>query len=236
MDLGLKDKLIVVGGGAGGIGRVVCKTLLAEGAEVIIADVANGDVDLSNQTGTQEFFQTLRKSHEKLSGYCSLVYGGGGENSFLDASPHEIESVLQDTLLAAIYPIQEAVRWMKETGGGQIVVVSSINSMLGLNEFAYDVAKGALNRIAPDIATGCGKYGVRATTLCLGTVCGTPSWKGREEDIIRIASAIPDGQVTMAKEVANTIAFLLSHHAAILNGSTIIADRGWSLKPPFKSQ
>ncbi|KKQ75764.1 MAG: hypothetical protein US98_C0060G0002 [Parcubacteria group bacterium GW2011_GWC1_38_6] len=236
MDLGLKNKLIVVGGGAGGIGRIVCETLLTEGAEVIVADVANGDIDLCSPNETQRFFQDLKKHHKQLSGYCSLVYGGGGESGLLDSSLLEIRSVLNNTLLAAVFPIQEAVRWMKKTGGGNIVVVSSVNSILGLNEFAYDIAKGALNRIAPDIATGHGKDGIYATTLCLGTICGTPSWKNRDKDLVRIASAIPDNKVTTTQEVANMIAFLLSHHSMMLNGSTIIADRGWSLKPPFKSQ
>ena len=75
---------------------------------------------------------------------------------------------------------------------------------------------------------------MRAVTLCPGTICGTPSWEGREADLERIASAIPDGRVTTAREVANAVAFLVSSHGAMFNGSTIIADRGWHLRPLFK--
>ena len=123
---------------------------------------------------------------------------------------------------------------MKETGGGHIVIVSSINSVLGLNEFAYDAAKGALNRIAPDIATSCGQYGIYAVTLCLGTIGGTPSWKGKEEELQKIAENVPDRKITDVNEVAKVIAFLLSNHAKMFNGCALLADRGWHLKPAFK--
>ncbi|MDI6602624.1 MAG: SDR family oxidoreductase [Patescibacteria group bacterium] len=233
MELGLKDKLIVVGGGAGGIGSAVCEILRKEEAQVVIADLKNG-VDLGDPHKVKDFFTDLREHYKNLYGYCSLVYGGGGENGVIDADSTEIEKELRDTLLAGVYPIQEAVRWMKEIGEGHIVVVSSINSVLGLNEFAYDLAKGAINRVAPDIATGCGKYGIYAVTLCLGTIGGTPSWIGKEDQLRKIADAIPDKKVTDVNEAARVIAFLLSKHSEVFNGCTLLADRGWHLKPVFK--
>lgn len=233
MELGLKNQVIVIGGGAGGIGSALYKVLAQEGAQVFVADLVNG-IDLGSPQPVKDFFADLRRKHRKLYGYCSLVYGGGGESGIIDATPTEIQGEIHGTLLAAVYPIQEAIRWMKETGGGHIVVVSSINSVLGLNEFAYDLAKGALNRIAPDIATSCGKYGIYAVTLCLGTVGGTPSWAGKEDQLKKIANAIPDKKVTDVNEVSRVIAFLLSDHAKMFNGCNLLADRGWHLKPVFK--
>ena len=177
MNLGLKDKVIVTGGGAGSIGSVTCKLLEEKGAEVIVADLKNG-IDLSKPDKVKKFFKKLHNKYPSLYGYCSFVYGGGGESGLVNASPYEIKREINNTLLAAVYPIQEAVKWMKKTGGGHIVIVSSINSTLGLNEFAYDIAKGGLNRIGPDIATAYGKYNIYAITICLGTIIGTPSWKG----------------------------------------------------------
>lgn len=229
MDLGLQGKLIVVGGGSGGIGRFVVEILRQEGAEVVVADLKTG-IDLANPQEVQKFFAGLRQTHEKLHGYCSLAWGGS-DSPLHCATPEEIQETWKNTFLAALYPVQEAVRWMRETGGGHIIVASSINSLLGLNEFSYDAAKGALNRIAPDICTGYGKDGIFAVTLCPGTVVGTPSWEGKAEILARIASTIPDGKLTTTTEVANTIAFLLSPHAVMFNGGTLIADRGWHLRP-----
>ena len=235
MDLKLKDKVIIVGGGEGGIGTVVCDFLREEGARVISLDKKKGD-DLSNPEMVKRVFSEIRKHNRELYGYCSLTYGGGGESGILEATPWDVEGELRGTLLSAVYPIQEAIRWMKETGGGHIVIVSSINSVLGLNEFAYDLAKGALNRIAPDIAIGCGKYGIYAVTLCPGNVIDTPAWKDKQADIERIAKVIPDGKPEKSIDVARTVAFLVSPFGEMFNGCTLIADRGWHLKPLFKDK
>jgi len=230
MELGLKDKLIAIGGGAGSIGTVLCDILRSEGAEVIIADKKNG-FDLSKPQKTKLFFNAYLS---KLYGYVSLVYGGNGEKGILDSQPSDIAQELNGTLLAAVYPIQEAARLMAKNHGGHIVIVSSVNSILGLNEFAYDMAKGALNRVAPDIATSCGKFGVYAVTLCLGTVAETSSWKGKKSSLKKIAASVPDRKITTPEQAAWLIAFLLSDYARPFNGATLIADRGWHLRPFFK--
>ena len=59
MDLGLKDKLIVVGGGAGSLGSAICQTLREEDAKVLVADIIKG-LDLSDPEQVNSFFQELR--------------------------------------------------------------------------------------------------------------------------------------------------------------------------------
>ncbi len=232
--------LVVVGGAAGGVGQVVCLILRQQGFYVVGVDRQSPvdcvvtQTDLAKQYEVATFFETLREEHRELHGYVSLVWGGTGQG-FLETSSGDLEKTWRDTFLAALYPVQEAARWMKETGGGYIVLASSINSVLGLDEFSYDAAKGAVNRIAPDIATSCGKHGVYATTLLPGTIGGTPSWVGKEAELERIAAEIPDGRVTDAREVAEWIAFLLSGGIKAVNGQEIRLDRGWSIsKPGFK--
>jgi len=111
---------------------------------------------------------------------------------------------------------------MLMTEEGSHIVIVLANSILGSGKFAYNLASDAINRIAPDIAISCGKFGIYATTLCLGTVRET----GKEEVLEKIAESIPNKQVTTAEKAANIIAFLLSDYANAFNGSTLIADRG----------
>ena len=233
MHLNLEGKVIVMGGGGGGIGTIVHEELVQEKATPVMADLKTG-VDLSDPDDCQRFFSGLKTKYKKIDGYVSLVYGGGGTTGIGGVKPEEMEQVMRQTFYAAFYPVQEAITWMKETGGGQIVIVSSVNSILGLNETAYDCAKGAINRIAADIATSCGRYGIYATTLLLGTVAGTPSWAGKNEDLETLAKTISDGKIITASQVAQTIAFLLTPPATIFNGSELIADKGWRLKPQWK--
>lgn len=230
MNLNFKDKVVVVGGGEGSVGKVLMQMLRDEGAMAVSLDISLGH-DLGDPTALQEIFTDLKSEYTKIDGYCSLVYGGVGNNEPLTVTPEEITASIKNTLLAGLYPAQESARWMSETGGGGIVMVSSINSMLGTGEFAYDISKGGLNRIAPDLATACGAKGVYISTLCPGTIAHSSSWKDKEETLKRITSAIPDGKVTTPEEVAATILFLLSDYGRMFNGSTVVADRGWSLRP-----
>ncbi len=233
MDLNLEGKMIVLGGGGGGIGTAVSEELTRRKATPVTADLKTG-VDLSDPDDCRRFFAGLKTKHKKMDGYVSLVYGGGGTTGIGNVMPEELEQVMRQTFFAAFYPVQEAIAWMKGTGGGQIVVVSSVNSILGLNETAYDCAKGATNRIAADIATSCGRYGIYATTLLLGTVAGTPTWAGKDKDLARLARTISDGKAITATQVAQAISFLLTPPASIFNGSELIADKGWRLKPQWK--
>lgn len=233
--------LVIVGGAAGEVGQATCGTLRSNGFHIVGADRKYPSpfgveyVDLSDPRDVSRFFTALREEHQTIHSYVSLVWGGLAEKGFSDVTYPEMAETLRHTFYSALWPAQEAVRWMKEAGGGYVVIVSSINSVLGLNEFAYDAAKGALNRIAPDIATSCGKYGVYATTLLPGTIGGTPSWVGKEAELERIAAEIPDGRVTTAQEVADWITFLLSGGVEAVNGQEIRLDRGWSVsKPGFK--
>ena len=235
MHLNLEGKTIVVGGGGGGIGIHLCEILKREKAVAVPADLKSG-IDLADPDHCRRFFDGLKKIHKRMDGYVSLVYGGGGTTGIGGVTPSEMDRVMRQTFYAAFYPVQEAIAWMKETGGGQIVIVSSVNSVLGLNEAAYDCAKGATNRIAPDIATSCGRFGIYATTLLIGSVAGTPSWswKGRGEVLEEIAAGISDGKAITVDEVARTIAFLLTPPATIFNGSELVADKGWRLTPHWR--
>ncbi|MBI4101385.1 MAG: SDR family oxidoreductase [Candidatus Nealsonbacteria bacterium] len=233
MDLGLKGKVIIVGGGHGGIGSFIGRALREEGAIVVSLDFQDGK-NLADPAIVVDIFADLRKRFPQgIHGYVSSVYGGEVNAQFLDSTPQQFAEVFDHTFLAAFYPIQETVKWMKETGGGHIVVISSINSFLGLNQFAYDAAKGALNRIAPDVAVTHGQDGIYITTLCPGTVAPTPPWKGREEMLARVAETIPDRHVTHPGEIGAITAFLLSQHAQAFTGCTLIADRGWSMVGPM---
>jgi NAD(P)-dependent dehydrogenase (short-subunit alcohol dehydrogenase family) len=239
MDIGIKDKLIIVGGGAGGVGTVVSQVLREEGATVEVADIQAG-TDLSDSEAVREFFDQAEARHRmRVVGFVSSVYGGsGGKNltPFIETRPEELEAEFRGTFLAAFYPIQEAVRRMRDNDGGNIVILSSINSWLGLDETPYDCMKGALNRIAPNIAQAHAGEGICATTLILGTIKATPSWVGLEHELARIEQSIPGGRATTAEEVAQLVAFLLSSHATPFNGGEIPADRGWHLRPSFKKE
>lgn len=233
MDLGLKDKLVVVGGGEGGVGTALCKALKEEGAIVVSADIKSG-IDLSSHEKTREFFSNLRQQyHQGLYGFVSSVYDGQtAKIPFIDATQEQMDIAYKGTYSAAYWPAIEAARWMKETGGGHILVLSTVNTKLGLAEGPYETMKGAVNRIAPSIATQYGSKGVYAITLLAGTIAPTPPWEGHDDLLEQVRKTIPDKRVTTPEEVSNVIAFLLSSYANAFNGNELLMDRGWTLVGP----
>lgn len=234
MDLKLKDRVIVVGGADGGVGQATVRLLQKEGAITVAAD--RPQVDLADSESVKAFFANLQ--FPAIHGYVSLVWHGKEEGELLSITPEGLEGQFHNTLFAVIYPCQTAIKLMQKTGGGSIVIVSSVNALLGLGETAYDMCKAALNQLARNIATGYGRYNIRANALCPGTIGGTPSWLERcRKDpglLKKISDAMPDGKVTTATEMAQVIAFLLSEKSAMFNGATLICDRGWSLTPSMK--
>jgi NAD(P)-dependent dehydrogenase (short-subunit alcohol dehydrogenase family) len=234
MNLGFQKKTIVLGGGGGGIGQATKKLLLAEGADVLVADRASG-TDFSDQHNVATYFNQLKKTHDKIDGYVSLVHGGDHPvANLMEVSLDEIEYSMDNTFYAALYPILESVRWMAKTGGGSIVVVSSINTQLGLGgQIGYDMAKGGLNRLGPDFLPCFEEHGVYVVTLCPGTVCKTKPWEGQDDVLEEVRQTIPDKIVTEPREVAHAIAFYLSEWGRMFNGSTVVADRGWSITKHF---
>ena len=230
MDLCLKDKVVVVVGGAGNLGTVICDVLREEGAVVRIADIKlDSSHDMSKEKLARDYIQSVVQEHRRLDGLITATYGGSEGKPFHATLASQMKHEFHHTFLAPFNSARMAANWMSQNGGGGMVFVSSVNSGMGLNEVAYDVAKGALDRLAPDIAADYGKQGIHAVTLCPGTVGGTPSWEGREEELARIARSIPDGRLTNAREIAQAAAFFLSPHGKMFTGQRIVCDRAWSL-------
>ena len=233
MDLGLKDKRIVVTGAMGGIGTEICKVLEEEGARVVPVDIKSG-TDLGDAVQTHEYFQELREQYKKIDGFVSSVYGGpGGQSGLHEVRLDDFESDMRNTFYAVFYPVKEALTWMRETGGGHIVVITSINAHLGLGEWGYDIAKAGLEQMVRNLATWHSNEGIYSFALAPGTVAPTPAWEGKGDVLAAIARSIPDGKVTHPSEVANFVAFLLSSYARMAIGNTILGDRAWSYKKDF---
>lgn len=235
MELGLKNRVIVLGGGAGGIGQATVEFLTEEGAIVVVAD--RDRADLGDKQSTGAFFASLRREYPAIHGYVSLVWHGAAEGDLTQVTEEGLHAQVHDTLYGAVWPCQAAIEWMKETGGGSIVIVSSINSVVGVGQTDYDICKAGLNQLARDIATGYASSHIRANALCPGSV-DTHVWdKLRSEDpklFQKLSSVTPDGRLTSAVETAKVIAFLLSDVSSMFNGATLIADRGWSIFPSFE--
>ncbi|OHA64852.1 MAG: hypothetical protein A2672_01550 [Candidatus Wildermuthbacteria bacterium RIFCSPHIGHO2_01_FULL_49_22b] len=233
--LDMEGQTIIVLGGAGAVGTAICERLQKEGANVVVADIKDvlNPVDLSQEQEVEKFFGQLKKDHPRIHGLVSSVYGGPNKQY---EGLHEVrfEEVLEDirhTLIAPCRAIKATVEWMRQTGGGRIVVISSINAHLALGELGYDIAKAGLDKFVLEAALSHARDGIYIFDLAPGTIAPTPAWQGAEQQktLEGIRATIPDHQVTTPHEVAGIVSFLLCDATAVsLIGHPIIADRLWA--------
>jgi L-fucose dehydrogenase len=252
MDLHLTDKIIVVSGGAKGIGEGIAKVLAAEGAIPVIVGRNAADNQLAvnaiEQAGgkawqveaelaePQECEKAIRLVLEKWNRIDGLVNnaglndGVGLENGSYEqfiASLHK--SVVHYYLLA-----HHALPALKQSKGA-IVNISSKTAETGQgNTSGYAAANGGRNALTREWAVELLKYGIRVNAIVVAE-CWTPQYEkwiqtlsNAAEKLREITGRIPLGnRMTTCEEIANTTAFLLSDRSSHTTGQLIHVDGGY---------
>lgn len=251
MDIRFDNKVVVVTGGASGIGEAAVLRFAQLGAAVAILDrdeatgrkVAEGltqagkrarcyECDVSSPAAVRETLATIAREWDGIDVLVSNAgiqrYGNAVDTS--DALWEEVMSInLKGTLHLARYGLPEVIK----RGGGALVAVSSVQALAALPESAaYVTAKHALLGLVRSIALDYAKHNIRANCVCPGTV-DTPllrralaaaSEPGKLMARINRAHAL--GRAARAEEVANAIVFLASDWASFITGTTLVVDGG----------
>ena len=118
-------------------------------------------------------------------------------------------------------------------GKGSIVLSSSVNAITGIGETPYSCAKAALHALALNLAVHYGPQGINANAVAIGTVSSPAIWKGALHNdpaiLEKIGSKIPRRTVGSPDEAAAVLTFLASPDAALVNGTVVVADGGWTV-------
>lgn len=236
MDLGLKGKVIPVGGGAGGVGKAVCAFLESEGAIPIAWDIKTG-TDLSDPKEVDEAFGHVLKVYGRIDGYVSSVYGcaPGGFSRPLLATVQEMRIAYDYTFLAAMLPTQKAANILIEQGdGGALVILATINGThrVALKESGYDEAKAGLIQWGQNVAVTALDYGVHTVIYSMGTIKETDPWVGHDDLLALVESQIPGKKAATPRDIAPIVGIFLSPFGRMFNGH-IVADLGWHLTHDF---
>ncbi len=252
MDLQLKDKIILVSGGAKGIGEGIVKTLAAEGAIPIIIGRSEKDnlttvaevqdaggvafqvvAELSDPVQCKE---AIEKVMQQLGGIDGLVNNAGVNDGVgLEKGSYQqfIDSLHKNVVhyyLLAHYALP-ALKHSK----GSIVNISSKTADTGQGgTSAYAAANGGRNALTREWAVELLKYGIRVNAVVVAE-CFTPLYERwiaslphPEEKLKEINSRIPLGnRMTTTEEIANTVAFLLSAKSSHTTGQLLYVDGGY---------
>jgi NAD(P)-dependent dehydrogenase (short-subunit alcohol dehydrogenase family) len=235
----LAGKVAIVTGGASGIGAAIAARFRDEGATVAVLDVAElADVrcDVTDQAAVDAAFDGVVADHGRLD---ALVNSAGIAHIGTVATTTEadLDRVYAVNVKGVANALRAGVRHMVAGGGGAIVNLASIASVVGIpDRFAYSMSKGAVLAMTYSVATDFVDAGIRCNAISPARV-HTPfvdrflaeSYPGREAEMFAaLAATQPVGRMAAPEEVAGLAAYLCSDEAAFVTGSNHLIDGGFT--------
>jgi len=251
MDLGLKDKAVIVTGGAAGIGGAICHSLAQEGAIPVVLDRQAPEaawwkslqalqpqarafqLELSDEAACHQAVQATLT----LSGHLRGLVNNAGVNDGvgLEAGRQAFVASLERNLVHAYLMAHLCAPHLRASQGA-IVNISSKTAVTGQGGTSgYTASKGALLALTREWAASLRADGVRVNAVLPAEVM-TPLYRrwldGFDDPAAKLAGItrrIPLGQrMTTAQEIADTVVFLLSDRASHTTGQWVFVDGGYT--------
>ena len=252
MDLGLKDKIIIITGGAKGIGLGIAKVLAGEGAIPVIVDrdEAAGKkavMDIEDASGNAACFtaeltdpsackNVVEEIWNRFGRIDGLVNNAGVNDGVgLESGDYErFMASLHKNVVHYYLVAHYALGALKKSKGAIINITSKTAETGQGNTSAYAAANGGRNALTREWAVELLKHGIRVNAIVVAE-CWTPMYEdwlqtlsNPEEKLKEIESKIPFGnRMTTAGEIGNMAAFLLSERSGHTTGQLIHVDGGY---------
>ena len=249
MDLGLKDKIIIVTGGAKGIGAGITKALAAEGAipvivgrskednEAIVNEIKTGFAVTAELTHPEESANAVKATIEKFGKIDGLVNNAGVNDGVgLEKGNYEaFITSLHKNLIHYYLMAHHALPELIKTKGSIVNIGSKVAETGQGNTSAYAASNGGRNALTREWAVELLKYGIRVNAVMVAE-CYTPLYDkwiktlpDPEETLKKINDKIPLGKrMTTAGEIADMVVFLLSGRSSHTTGQLIYVDGGYT--------
>lgn len=242
-------KVVIVTGGATGIGRGISEILAREGARVVIANrsvdsgrsaeeairAAGGEslfvpTDITREADCRSLVETAVNHYGKLD---ALVNNAGiFPRSELEETTEELwDQIFDVNLKGAFFCCKYAVPHLRANGGGSIVHIGSANAYVGApNLFAYSIAKGGMITMTRNMANALAKDRIRTNFVNPGwviteTEVDIQAQEGHDEAWLEEAARrMPLGRHQVPEDAAYLVLFLVSDEANQVNGEQIGVD------------
>ncbi len=245
----LKNKVALITGGAQGLGKEMAKSMIKEGARVIISDI-NEDVlqktaeEIScdhlvlDVTNKDQWQQVITKIKDDIGSLNILVnnagMGGGGD---VESTDIELWDLVHKVNLDSVFlGCKFAIPLMRDSGNGSIINISSMSGIVAShNTSAYNSSKAAVRHVSKSIALHCAKstnlvrcnslHPVFTRTAMVQSMIDAAPERNIEQKLIK---QIPIRRLAEPIDIANAAVFLASDEASFITGTELIVDGGLS--------
>ena len=243
-----RDRVVLITGGASGIGRAAVSRFAQEGARVVLVDLESSDgealaadlrgeghdvtlvaASVTDEAAVEAVYRDVRDQHGRLD---VLVNNAGIVlESFGATTPlAEWRQVLEVNLDGAFLMARSAIPLMVESGGGAIVNLASMLGHVSVPGAAsYVASKHAVVGLTKSLALEHARDGVRVNAVCPGFI-KTPMIALDIELDPTLPGRHPIGRLGEPEEVVAVVAFLASDEASFVTGSSYVVDGGYTVQ------
>lgn len=248
----LADKVAIITGSAGGMGKLAAEMFAREGASVVVTDIVEQAGEETAQairdSGGKAMFVKANVALEEdvkqmvdaaidAFGHVDVLYNNAGimpveDTSVTETSEATWDKVMDINLKSTFFCGKYAIPHMLKQGKGSIINVASFVAFMGCSvpQDAYTASKGGMISLTKSFAVQYGKQGIRCNAICPGPI-ETPLlrylWKNDEERNLRL-NRIPLGRFGEPKDIVYMALYLASDESAWTTGAWLMVDGGIS--------
>ena len=251
------DKVIIITGGASGLGLATAQRIASEGGKLVLVDlkqealdkavteldssdeVLTVAADVSREDEVRKYVKATMDKFGRIDGFFNNAGIEGKQNLTEDFGADEFHKVVSVNLDGVFFGMAEVFRIMREQGSGCIVNTASVGGIRGVgNQSGYAASKHGVVGLTRNSAVEYGQYGVQINAIAPGAIMtpmvenslrqmGGDNWEAAGAEFV---SVNPMKRFGKPEEVAALAAFLLSGDAGFINGTCIEIDGGQSYK------
>lgn len=239
----LEGRVVLVTGAARGLGAAQARRFVAEGARVLLADVADEPgkaladelgaaaaythLDVRDADGWAAAVERATVEFGRLDGLVNNAGILGDVGLLADLTEEQFREVVDVNQVGVFLGVKTAVPALRAAGGGTIVNIASIDAMIGFRYLsAYCASKSAVLAISRTSAMELGPEGIRVNAICPGVIDTDMNADLDEKVSGWLHRTLPLRRLGNADEVAAVALFLTSAESSYVTGAEIVTDGG----------
>jgi 3-oxoacyl-[acyl-carrier protein] reductase len=250
---GMKDRVAIVTGAGGGVGKAIAKRLVADGCKVVLlgrnmdrlakaASEMGGKKNLltvsADITKEAEVLSAVEQTISSFDRIDILVNNAGTINDpmpFHEMNDDQWNDLINTNIIGTFRMTKAAVPIMMNNKGGNIVNISSVLGIRAIPRVplsVYGATKAALITFTKSIAVEYGQYGIRCNCICPSTIRSSLIEPYLQDENARkvLESTFPLRRIGEPEDIASAVSYLCSGDASWVTGTVMMVDGGVSAK------